>query len=219
MNIKYLGHSCFLIISEKYSLLIDPFLSGNPNGGAKAEELDVTHILVTHGHGDHLGDAVAIATRCGSKVYATVETGGLFPEGVDVEVGQIGGFLEAGFGRIKFTAAAHGSGVPGGLACGFLIELEGKKIYHAGDTGLTMDMVLLADDGIEVAMLPIGDKYTMGPKEALRAIGLIKPKRVIPMHYNTWPPIAQDAERFQHDVEAATGIPVAVLAVGESLVI
>jgi L-ascorbate metabolism protein UlaG (beta-lactamase superfamily) len=221
LNIKYLGHACFQIISKaasvEYSLLIDPFLSGNPASKVKAENVKATHVFVTHGHDDHLGDAISIATRCASTVYATVETGSRFPQAVKVEVGQIGGFVPADFGGVKFTAAAHGSSVPGGLACGFLIELEGKKIYHAGDTGLIMDMMLLGEEGVDVALLPIGDRFTMGPKDAVRAVGFIKPKRVVPMHYNTWPIINQDPELFKKDAEAATGTPVSVLTIGEAL--
>jgi L-ascorbate metabolism protein UlaG (beta-lactamase superfamily)/uncharacterized protein (DUF362 family) len=216
LKIKYLGHSCFQITSKEYSLLIDPFLSGSPFETVKAEDVKATHVFVTHGHDDHFGDAASIAARCGATAYATVETAGRFPDGVNVEVGQIGGFIRSDFGGVKFTAATHGSGVPGGLACGFLIELDGKKIYHAGDTGLTMDMALLADENIDIALLPIGDRFTMGPKDALRAVSLVKPKRVVPMHYDTWPPINQDVEQFKKDVESATGIPVSVLTVGGS---
>ncbi|MDR2522205.1 MAG: metal-dependent hydrolase [Synergistaceae bacterium] len=216
MNIKYLGHACFLITSGEYALLVDPFLDGNPAGAAKAEEVSATHVFVTHGHDDHFGDAASIASRCKATVYATVETAGRFPKEVTVEVGQIGGFIRAAFGGVKFTAAAHGSAVPGGLACGFLIEVAGKKIYHAGDTGLIMDMALLADESVDVALLPIGDRFTMGPRDARRAVGLIKPKRVVPMHYNTWPIIDQNPEGFKKDVEAETGVPVTVLPAGGS---
>ncbi|GHV35203.1 UPF0173 metal-dependent hydrolase [Synergistales bacterium] len=217
MNIKYLGHSCFLITSKEYALLFDPFLNGNPSSGAKADDVNATHIFVTHGHDDHIGDAVSIATRCGATIYATVETAGLFPKGAALDVGQMGGFIPADFGGVKFTSAIHGSNVSGGLSCGFLVTLDGKKIYHAGDTGLSMDMALLEDDNVDVALLPIGDRFTMGPKDALRATKLIKPKQVIPMHYNTWPVLNQDASRFKKDVEAATGVKVTVLAIGDSV--
>ncbi len=216
MEIKYLGHASFLISSKEYALLIDPFLSGNPGAAARADEVRATHIFVTHGHGDHLGDAVEVAKRTGATVYATVEIASCFPQGIDVEVGQIGGFVPSDFGGVKFTAAAHGSGVPGGLACGFLIEFEGKKIYHAGDTGLIMDMALLADEQVDVALLPIGDRFTMGPKDALRAVKMIKPRLAVPMHYNTMPPIVQDPEQWKKDVEAATTTEVSVLAPGEA---
>ncbi|MDR2137367.1 MAG: metal-dependent hydrolase [Synergistaceae bacterium] len=217
MDVKYLGHACFLITSEEYALLIDPFLSGNPASGAQPGDIKATHVFVTHGHDDHIGDAVSIAARCGSTVYATVETAGRFPKEIALDVGQIGGFIPAGFGGVKFTAAAHGSGIAGGLSCGFLIGVEGKKIYHAGDTGLIMDMMLLEEEKVDLALLPIGDRYTMGPKDALRAVKFIHPAQVVPMHYNTWPPIAQDPERFKKDVETATDVKVTVLKIGESL--
>ena len=217
MNIRFLGHACFLISSEKYLILIDPFLSGNPSAAITKDEVRATHILITHGHDDHLGDAVEIAKREDSTVYATVETAKLFPKEVNIEVGQIGGFVSSDFGGVKFTSAAHGSGIPGGLACGFIVEFGGKKIYHAGDTGLIMDMNLLEDEKIDVALLPIGDRYTMGPKDALRAVKMIKPKKVIPMHYNTWPLIAQDPNVWKEDVERETNTEVVILQPGESL--
>ncbi|OPZ65605.1 MAG: metal-dependent hydrolase [Firmicutes bacterium ADurb.Bin506] len=217
MEIKFLGHSSFMIASKEYSLLIDPFLSGNPSAAAKVDEVNPTHILVTHGHGDHLGDAVSIASRTHATVFATVETAASFPEGTDIEVGQIGGSVPTDFGRVKFTPAAHGSGAPGGLACGFLVEFEGKKIYHAGDTGLIADMALLEAENIDLALLPIGDRFTMGPSDALRAVKMIKPRKVVPMHYNTMPAIAQDPVQWKKDVEAATDTEVIVLAPGESL--
>lgn len=216
MEIRFLGHSSFLISSKEYSLLIDPFLSGNPAAAARAGEISATHVFVTHGHGDHLGNAVQIAQRTGATVYATVETASSFPEGIDVETGQIGGFVPTDFGGVKFTPAAHGSGAPGGLACGFLIEFEGKKLYHAGDTGLTIDMTLLEEENVDIAFLPIGDRFTMGPKDALRAVKMIKPRRAVPMHYNTMPAIAQDPVQWKKDVEAATGTEVIVLAPGDS---
>lgn len=217
MNIQFLGHACFLITSGNYSLIIDPFLSGSATAAAKPDDIDATHVFVTHGHGDHIGDAISIARRCHSLVYATVETAALFGEDVAKDVGQPGGFLPAEFGGVKFTTAAHGSSVPGGLACGFLITIDEKKIYHAGDTGLIMDMALLETESVDLALLPIGDRYTMGPKDAVRAIELIKPKRVIPMHYNTFPVIVQDPKLFKQDAEAKTGIPVTIMQPGESI--
>jgi L-ascorbate metabolism protein UlaG (beta-lactamase superfamily) len=214
LKIKYLGHSSFLITSKEYSLVIDPFLSGNPGAALKADEVMATHVLVTHGHDDHIGDAAAIAQRCKSTVYCTVECASLFPQGTILEVGQIGGFIPSDFGGVKFTAAAHGSNIPGGLACGFIIELEGKKLYHAGDTGLIMDMALLEEEQIDLALLPIGDRFTMGPKDALRALKLIKPRKVIPMHYNTMPLIQQDPEQFKKEAEAAVNTEVILLNPG-----
>ncbi|MDR1741305.1 MAG: metal-dependent hydrolase [Synergistaceae bacterium] len=234
MKIEYLGHSCFLMTVGNYKILTDPFLDGNEHAAIKASEVDATHILVSHGHADHLGDAEAIAVRCGATVYATVETAALLPDTVKKEVGQPGGWVPTAFGRVKFTSAIHGSGAPGGVACGFIIDAgtidpkgavdlkESVKVYHAGDTALTMDMTLLGDERIDVALLPIGDKFTMGPRDALRASRLVRPSIVIPMHYNTWPIIAQDAEAFKASVEAdeylsEAEVKVVVMAVGDSL--
>ncbi|MDR1708159.1 MAG: metal-dependent hydrolase [Candidatus Accumulibacter sp.] len=214
MKIKYLGHSCFLISTETHTLIVDPFLSGNPGAGAKPGDVNPTHVLVTHGHDDHFGDAAEIAGRCGATVYATVETAGRFPPGINIEVGQPGGFVASDFGGVKFTTAAHGSGVPGGLACGFLIRIDGKKVYHAGDTGLIADMALLEYERVDVALLPIGDRFTMGPRDAARAVGMIKPRIVVPMHYDTWPMLKQDPAAFKKEVEGSTGARVVVLAVG-----
>jgi len=203
--------------SKEYSILFDPFLTGNPAANVNADDVSATTILLTHGHGDHLGDTVSIARRCRSTVFATVETASLLPEDIKVEKGQIGGYIRTDFGGVKFLPAFHGSGVAGGLACGFLLEIEGKKIYFAGDTGLTAEMSLLAEDEIDVALLPIGDRFTMGPKDAVRAVSMIRPKKVIPMHYNTMPAIEQDPQRFKEMTERETGTECIILAVGESL--
>ncbi len=218
MELKFLGHACFLLDDGKTKIITDPFLSGNPLAAASADEVTADMIFVTHGHGDHVGDSVEIARRCGAEVCCTVDlASGIYePAGVSAAVGNLGGWIPTRFGRAKFVPAIHGSGVCGCLCCGFIFDIAGKKIYHAGDTALTMDMALLADEEIDVALLPIGDVYTMGPADALRAAKLIKPKLVIPMHYNTMPPIVQDAQAFADSVKSA-GIDAVVLAPGESL--
>jgi len=215
LTVRYLGHSCFMIQSKEYTLLTDPFLSGNPNAAVSPDEVNATHILVTHAHGDHLGDAAAIAARCGSTVFCTLEMASLFTPDTKLEVGQPGGFIRMDFGGVKFIPAIHGSGVPGGLACGFLITIEEKKIYFAGDTALFSDMALLADENIDLALLPIGDRFTMGPADAVKAAALIKPQAVIPMHYNTMPQIIQDPEKFGQELESATSAKAVILAPGE----
>ena len=136
------------------------------------------------------------------------------PAGLNVAVGNIGGTLKFPFGTAKFVSAIHGSGIPGGLPCGFIFEIGGKKIYHAGDTALTMDMSLLAEEEIDVALLPIGDMFTMGPKDAVRAAKMIQPKTVIPMHFGTFPGVAQDAEAFAAQIKEA-GMDCKVLKPGE----
>ena len=198
MNITFLGHACFLLDDGQYRILIDPFLTGNPLAACSADVVNPDYIFVTHGHSDHVGDTVAIAKRTGATIVSSVDLAdGLFGDpNLNVSVGNIGGRVPFPFGSAKFVSAIHGSGVPGAVACGFVIECNGKKIYHAGDTALTSDMSLLANENIDAALLPIGDVYTMGPADALTAVKLIQPKVVIPMHYNTMPPIVQDGTAF-----------------------
>lgn len=217
MKIEYLGHACFSLEDGQVKILIDPFLTGNDLAAKKAEEVEADYIFVSHGHDDHMGDTYSIAKRTGATVYAVVELGSIIEaEGIKVVSGNIGGSQKTPFGKMKFVPAAHGSGVPGGLACGFIIELGGKKIYHAGDTGLIADMGLLADEEIDIALLPIGDYYTMGPEDAVRAAKLIRPKYVIPMHYNTFPVIEQDPEIYKKAVESEGICQVKILNPGES---
>jgi len=204
MHLTFLGHACFLLDDGRHRILIDPFLTGNPLAPVSAEEVEANYILVTHGHGDHVGDAAAIARRTGAVICCSVDLADALFTDSDLQVvtGNIGGHISLPFGTVKFVSAIHGSGVPGALANGFVLEVGGKNIYHAGDTALTADMALLAEDHIDAALLPIGDVYTMGPGDALRAVQMIRPKLVIPMHYNTMPPIVQDAEAFAAAVEA-----------------
>lgn len=216
MQIQFLGHSCFFIKNGVWSVLIDPFLTGNPFAPVKPEEISATHILVTHAHGDHVGDTEAIAKRSNAKVYGTVEVMQSLSRETDTVGAQMNSRIPTEFGYIKITSALHGSGVPGGLACGFVVEMAGKKIYHAGDTGLSVEMTLLKDEHLDVAMLPIGDFYTMGPEDALRAVEMIEPKVVIPMHFNTFPNIQQDGEAFARDVAEQTRSRALLLQPGES---
>lgn len=218
MKIQFLGHACFLLDDGAHKALVDPYLTGNPLAAVSANEVEADMIFVTHGHGDHVGDAVSIARRTGAQVCCPIELGEavFVPAGISVVSGNLGGWTKTPFGRVKLTAAIHGSGVAGGLACGFVFEMGGKKIYHAGDTALTSDMALLAAEGIDVALLPIGDFYTMGPEDALRAVEMIRPGLTIPMHFNTMPPIVQDGNAFAAAVQAA-GYPAKVLQPGETL--
>lgn len=218
MKIQFLGHACFLLDDGAHKALVDPYLTGNPLAAVSANEVEADMIFVTHGHGDHVGDAVSIARRTGAQVCCPIELGEavFVPAGISVVSGNLGGWTKTPFGRVKLTAAIHGSGVAGGLACGFVFEMGGKKIYHAGDTALTSDMALLAAEGIDVALLPIGDFYTMGPEDALRAVEMIRPGLTIPMHFNTMPPIVQDGDAFAAAVQAAS-YPAKVLQPGETL--
>lgn len=219
MKIQFIGHACFLIESDEYKVLIDPFITGNPVATVKAEEITPTHILLTHGHGDHLGDTVPIAKRSGAQVISTVEVAEeiLMPEELNVSPGNIGGKQPVDFGSVKLVTAVHGSGVKGGLPCGFVIEIGDKKIYFAGDTALMSEMSFLERASIDYAILPIGDHFTMGPEDACLAVEMIKPKYVIPMHYNTMPPIVQDPNLFKEMVEAKTDAEVIVMNPGEVL--
>ena len=218
MKIQFLGHACFLLDDGAHKALVDPYLTGNPLAAVSANEVEADMIFVTHGHGDHVGDAVSIARRTGAQVCCPIELGEavFVPAGISVVSGNLGGWTKTPFGRVKLTAAIHGSGVAGGLACGFVFEMGGKKIYHAGDTALTSDMALLAAEGIDVALLPIGDFYTMGPEDALRAVEMIRPGLTSPMHFNTMPPIVQDGDAFAAAVQAAS-YPAKVLQPGETL--
>lgn len=223
MKVKYLGHSAFMIEGCEIKALIDPFISGNPNSGISVEDLkDITHIFVTHGHGDHLGDTVNIAKSSNAKVICNFEIGQyLSDKGLSVHTMHIGGRTSFEFGKVKMTPALHGSGIYngdhficGGNPCGFLIDLEGKKVYHAGDTGLTMDMKLLEHENIELALIPIGGNYTMDIYDAVKAVDFIKPKLVVPMHFNTFSVIKADPEEFRENVKNAE---VRVMSVGESI--
>lgn len=204
-------------------MLIDPFLTGNPAASAQADALSPDYILVSHGHGDHVGDTIEIAKRADSTVITNYEISEwLAARGVKAHGMQHGGGHNFPFGRVKLTLAFHGSALPdgsnGGNPAGFLITTkDGKKIYDAADTGLFGDMALIGEEGIDLAFLPIGDNYTMGPDDALRAVKLLKPRRVVPIHYNTFPLINQDAEAWAKAVEKATDTQVVLLKPGGTI--
>jgi L-ascorbate metabolism protein UlaG (beta-lactamase superfamily) len=221
-RVQWLGHACTLIESGGQRILIDPFLTGNPAAATTADRVQADFLLISHGHGDHVGDAVAIAKRTGATVIANYEISlWLEKQGVKKAHGmQHGGGHAFTFGRVKLTLAFHGSMLPdgsnGGNPCGFLFYLkDGLKIYAAQDTGLFGDMRLIGEEGIDLALLPIGDNYTMGPDDALRAVKLLEPKRVLPIHYNTWDLIAQDAAAWANRVKKETKTVPAVLKPGE----
>ena len=218
----WLGHACLLFESDGKRVLIDPFLTNNPAAAKKAEEVAADFILVSHGHADHVGDTVAIAKRTGATVIANYEMAGWFQkQGLKKVHGQQhGGGHAFAFGRVKLTLAFHGSMLPdgsnGGNPCGFYLTFnDGTRIYDAADTGLFGDMRLIGEEGVDLAILPIGDNYTMGPEDALRAVKLIAPKKVLPIHYNTWDVIAQDAATWAQQVRQQTQAMPVVLKPGE----
>ena len=225
-RVRWLGHACLLFESDGRHVLVDPFLTGNPAAASKADEVPADFILVSHGHGDHVGDTVAIAKRTGATVVANYEISEwLQKQGLKKVHGQQhGGGHTFPFGRVKLTLAFHGSMLPdgsnGGNPCGFLLYFkDGAKVYDAADTGLFGDMQLIGEEGIDLAILPIGDNYTMGPDDALRAVKLLQPKKVLPIHYNTFELIAQDATAWAARVRQEAKTEPVVLKPGEWLTI
>lgn len=224
MSLKYIwyGHGTFGLETGGYKLLIDPYFTDNPAASTTADAVEADYILVSHGHGDHITDAVAIAKRTGATAIANFEIATwLGNQGVEVHPQHLGGGFKHPFGYLKLTLATHGSGLPdgsyGGNPAGFLLTTnEGEKVYLACDTGLFGDMRLIGEEGIDLAVLPIGDNFTMGPDDALRAVKLIEPGHVIPAHYNTWDLIAQDPNAWAARVEAETKAKAHVLKPGES---
>lgn len=228
MKITFLGHAGFFLEGES-KILIDPYISGNPVASIKPEDLNPDLILVSHGHGDHLGDAIDIAKNCGATIVSVYELatycGSL---GAQTHAMHIGGSNHFGSVKVKLTPALHGSGritEDGeihymGNPCGFVFSLDDKIIYHAGDTGLFSDMALVSKPHpVDLALLPIGDNFTMGPEDALEAVKIIKPHMVMPMHYNTWPLIAQNPQEYKDNVEKETPARVKILQPGESYAI
>jgi L-ascorbate metabolism protein UlaG (beta-lactamase superfamily) len=221
-RVQWLGHACLLFESDGAHVLVDPFLTGNPAAAAKADEVPADFILISHGHGDHVGDAIAIARRTGATVVCNYEISEwLTKQGLTKVHGQQhGGGHNFPFGRVKLTLAFHGSMLPdgsnGGNPAGFLITFkDGRKVYDAADTGLFGDMRLIGEEGIDLAILPIGDNYTMGPDDALRAVKLVQPRKVVPIHFNTWDLIAQDAKAWAGRVRQETQAQPVVLRPGE----
>jgi L-ascorbate metabolism protein UlaG (beta-lactamase superfamily) len=214
IQVTWLAHSGFQLIIDDHTILIDPFLTGNPLAPVEADAIDADFILISHGHGDHISDTPAIAARTGATVVANNEIGGWLrtKHGLEHVYGiNPGGGVQLPFGRVELTIAHHSSCLPdgtyGGQPNGILIFTnDGPTIYHAGDTAVFLDMQLIGEHGIDLAMLPIGDYFTMGIDGSLRAIEFVNPAKVMPMHYNTFDAIAQDvtawAQRVQNETNA-----------------
>ena len=218
----WFGHATLGLETGGFKLLIDPYFSGNPSVKIKANQVEADYILVTHGHGDHIGDTVEIAKRCSALVISNAEISSwLRKQGVKTHAQHIGGGYQHPFGYLKLTTALHGSSLPdgsnGGNPAGFLLTTnENKKIYMAGDTGLFGDMKLIGEEGLDLAVIPIGDNYTMGPADALRAVKLLNPRVVIPIHFNTFDLIRQDPKAWAERVEAETDSKVHLMQPGDT---
>ena len=224
MRVTYFGHSCFLVETAQARLVLDPFFTGNPVCPARLADIQCDYVLVSHGHDDHSGDALALAQQCNATLIANYEIAEYFAaKGARTHGMNPGGSFTFPFGRVKLTLAHHSSSFEAGLApvymgtpCGLLIHADDQNLYHAGDTALFLDMQLICRRGLDLALLPIGDNFTMGPDDALTALDFLQPRITVPMHYNTWPIIRQDAADFARRAGLA-GYQVKVLAPGSAL--
>ena len=206
IRITYFGHSTFLIEGSRGKVIIDPFFNGNPHVKVNPNEIVVNAVLVTHAHGDHFGDAVEISQKNHAPVIGVYElVQYAVGKGATGHAMNIGGSYSFDFGEVFLTPAQHSSGFAdgtyGGSPCGFILKMDNRTIYHAGDVALSVEMKLIGEmHNIDVALLPIGDNYTMGAADAATAVEYLKPKLAIPMHFNTFPQIRQDPEEFSDKV-------------------
>ncbi|HPU01607.1 MAG TPA: metal-dependent hydrolase [Bacillota bacterium] len=218
-KLTFLGHASFLLEGgDGGRLIFDPFLSGNPAAAAKPGDIKVDYILVSHAHDDHLGDAYDIAARNDALIITTAEIArAAGAKGCRAHALHIGGSHRFPFGRVKAVPALHGAGIAGGHACGFMVEYGGRNIYFAGDTGLFGDMKLIGErHDLDLALLPIGDNFTMGIDDAVAAASFLQARQVIPYHYNTWPIIEADPRLFKEKVERQAGSQCIILQPGEA---
>ncbi len=219
ISLTWHGHATLSINSSGTKILVDPFFSDNPVAKTKASDVGADYILISHGHGDHTADALNIATRTGAMIISNFEICNWFnSQGYEnVHAQHIGGGYQHPFGHVKLTVAFHGSGLPdgsyGGMPAGFLLTIDKKKIYIAADTALFSDMKLIGQVGLDLAVLPIGDNFTMGPDDALQAVKFLDPQVVIPYHYNTWEPITQDQHAWAERVRVECACQAVILEV------
>jgi L-ascorbate metabolism protein UlaG (beta-lactamase superfamily) len=221
MEVQFLGHACFTLSDGDITVLIDPFLTGNPKAAIAAEDVPATTILLTHGHGDHVGDTVAIAKRTGAPLIAITELAGeLGEEGIEVTNPNLGGTVKTDWGWVKLVPAWHTSTTPKGTVntpAGLLINFQDTIVYHLGDTCVFSDLQLVGKrHPIDIALMPIGGHFTMDSVDAVDAAGLVGAKTVIPCHYNTFPLIEADEQAFKSDVESATQSSVVLLDPGQT---
>lgn len=222
LRLTYLSHSAFLLDDGTHKVLIDPFFTGNPISPVKAEDVEADFIVLTHGHGDHLGDGLTIAKKNDATIIAVNELANFVIEsGAKAHNMHIGGGWNFPFGRLKFTIAHHGTGGPDGRylgnPAGVVLKIGGKTIYHTGDTGLFLDMKLIGElDKIDIMMVCIGDNFTMGIDDAVKAVEFVNPDLTIPMHYNTFGIIAADPYEFKQKVESI-GKNCRVMEFGETI--
>ena len=223
MKLKYFSHSAFQVTTDKgKTILIDPFLDNNPTSPVKSKDVSADYIVLTHAHGDHVGDAFSIAKRCNPLFICVNELANYCAsKGFKAHNMHIGGAYNFDFGRLKFTIAHHGSMTPdgtyGGEPAGVILTIDGKILYHTGDTGLFYDMKLIGETSkIDYMLLPIGDNFTMGIDDAVKAVEFVSPGTAIPMHYNTFPVIKADPEDFRKKAEAK-GFKVKVMNFGEEI--
>lgn len=215
LKFNFYGHACFQLDDGKYKILFDPFLSGNPQATIKPDDVKADYVFVTHAHGDHIGDAYDIAVNNKATAIGIPEVTDLVGDEVKTIGMNLGGTVKLPFGFARMVPAMHSAGVAGGTCCGYVVSIGGKIIYFAGDTCLFGDMKLIGErDKIDYAVLPIGGHFTMDAYDAARAVEFLGAKNVIPVHYNTWKPIEQDAEEFKNLVKNAA---VHIVKPGESL--
>ncbi|MDD3013947.1 MAG: metal-dependent hydrolase [Candidatus Gastranaerophilales bacterium] len=221
INLKYLGHSAFIISDETSAIIIDPFLTGNPKASDSADKIIVNDILLTHAHSDHLGDAIEISKKTQANITAIFELANYCSKkGANAQGINMGGKIKFDWGYAVWLPASHSSSLPDGKCAGdpasIFINFKGISIYHAGDTGLHMNLKMIGEYyKPEISLLPIGDYYTMGPDEAVQAAKWLRSKSIIPMHYDTFTPIIADVNHFKNKIESDTDAKCLILKPGE----